>query len=351
MSVEIIFETHSITTDNEAGIATGWNDGRLSDRGRALAVELAQRRRDVDVVLASDLGRALETIEVAFGGSDIPVQFDCRLRECNYGDWNGMPVEKLEAERPRRVAEPFPGGESYEDVVVRMADFLEDISARLTDRRVMVVGHTATRWALDHLLNGAELAGAVTSPFEWREGWRYFLRDGWRVQAEDIGQRNLTVRPARPHEAEVLFRLQRSSAVAAFAHIFDPAKYPFPDDVERARWTGYVTAEQTTVLVAEAESEPVGVAVVDGDELRLFVAPERWGAGIGTRLHDAIIELMHSQGRAQCRLWVVEENHQARSFYERRGWRPDGRTRISGFPPHPPAFGYTLELAPTSRAR
>lgn len=179
VAIDLIFETHSITTDNEAGLATGWNDGRLSDRGRALAVELGKRRSDVDVVLSSDLGRAVETVEIAFGGSEIPVELDRRLRECNYGDWNGMAVETLEAERPRRVVEPFPGGESYHDVVVRMADFLQDISTRLTARRVLVVGHTATRWALDHLLNGAELAEAVRSPFEWREGWSYLLPDQW----------------------------------------------------------------------------------------------------------------------------------------------------------------------------
>jgi hypothetical protein len=31
--IEVVFETHATTTDNEAGIATGWGQGRLS-RGR-----------------------------------------------------------------------------------------------------------------------------------------------------------------------------------------------------------------------------------------------------------------------------------------------------------------------------
>jgi 2,3-bisphosphoglycerate-dependent phosphoglycerate mutase len=33
MSVQIVFETHSISTDNERGIATGWLPGRLSEAG------------------------------------------------------------------------------------------------------------------------------------------------------------------------------------------------------------------------------------------------------------------------------------------------------------------------------
>jgi hypothetical protein len=37
MAVEIVFETHSLTTDNEAGVATGWLGGQLSERGPAAA--------------------------------------------------------------------------------------------------------------------------------------------------------------------------------------------------------------------------------------------------------------------------------------------------------------------------
>jgi alpha-ribazole phosphatase/probable phosphoglycerate mutase len=40
MVTEIVFETHSWSTDNDRGVATGWLPGRLSERGRALAAEL-----------------------------------------------------------------------------------------------------------------------------------------------------------------------------------------------------------------------------------------------------------------------------------------------------------------------
>ena len=46
MSVSIVYETHAISTDNEAGIATGWLPGRLSETGRTGARELGERRRD-----------------------------------------------------------------------------------------------------------------------------------------------------------------------------------------------------------------------------------------------------------------------------------------------------------------
>jgi broad specificity phosphatase PhoE len=182
MAVEIVFETHSLTTDNEAGVATGWLDGQLSERGRALAAELGRRRRNdaVAAVFASDLGRSAETVELAFGGSDVPVHLDPRLRECDYGAWNGMPAARLERERAQRITRPFPDGESYLEVVDRVASFLEELARDWDQARVVVVGHSATRWALDHLLAGAALLDLVAAPFAWQEGWSYVLPSGWR---------------------------------------------------------------------------------------------------------------------------------------------------------------------------
>jgi len=175
MAVELVYETHSVTTDNEAGIATGWLPGKLSEAGRRYATELGERRRDdsIAVVFCSDLARAVETAEIAFAGSGIPIQLDERLRECNYGELNGMPVAQLAEERLRCIDTPFPGGQSYRDVVAQTGEFLRDLSAGWDGKRVLLIAHSANRWALQHLLEGARLEDLVSAPFEWQEGWRY----------------------------------------------------------------------------------------------------------------------------------------------------------------------------------
>jgi 2,3-bisphosphoglycerate-dependent phosphoglycerate mutase len=175
--IELVFETHSLTTDNEAGLATGWGGGKLSACGRAFAAALGDRRRDdgVDLVFASDLARAVETAEIAFRGSGIPVVLDWRLREIDYGDWTGAPVETIERERPFRVDVSFPSGESFRDATQRIASFLADLGAEHDGERIVVIGHTATRWALDHLLDGRPLARVVSEQFDWREGWEYLV--------------------------------------------------------------------------------------------------------------------------------------------------------------------------------
>ena len=177
MAVQLVYETHAITTDNEAGIATGWLPGELSARGRETAAELGIRRRDdgLDAVYVSDLQRALETVRIAFADRPIPTHVDERLRECNYGRRNGMPREDLERERPDHLDVPWPGGESYRDVVGRTRSLLDDLLARHEGGRVLLVAHSANRLALDHLLLGHDLRTLVTEPFEWQPGWEYVL--------------------------------------------------------------------------------------------------------------------------------------------------------------------------------
>ena len=173
--MQLIFETHSWSEDNDRGVATGWLPGRLSERGRQLARELGERRRDdgLTVVVSSDLRRAVETVELAFEGSDVPVLLDWRLRECDYGAMNGQPAADVHA-AVRGVDDRYPGGESWRDAVGRVEGALADLEARWggSDDRVLVVGHMAVFWALRHRYEGMPLED-LGRGFVWQEGWTF----------------------------------------------------------------------------------------------------------------------------------------------------------------------------------
>ncbi len=178
MSVEIVFETHALTEDNERGIATGWLPGRLSLRGRQLAANMGRRRRDdgLAAVFSSDLRRSAETAEIAFAGSDVPILHDWRLRECDFGARNGSPVAEIRRDRHEYIDRPYPGGESHRQASRRAAGILDDLPIRWSGRRVMLIGHMATYRALEHVINHVSLEDLVATEFEWREsGWEYRL--------------------------------------------------------------------------------------------------------------------------------------------------------------------------------
>jgi 2,3-bisphosphoglycerate-dependent phosphoglycerate mutase len=177
MATEIVYETHSTTEDNELVIATGWLPGRLSDAGRVNAAALGHRRCDdgLAAIFVSDLERAIETVEVALAGSAIPVLMDWRLRECDYGQLNGAAAHEVHGDRRMYLDLPYPGGESWRQAAVRVSRFLSDLPLRWDGQRVLVVGHAATRWGLEHYLKGEDLEEVITADFTWQEGWEYLL--------------------------------------------------------------------------------------------------------------------------------------------------------------------------------
>jgi alpha-ribazole phosphatase/probable phosphoglycerate mutase len=177
MAIQLVYETHATTLDNEQGRATGWLPGQLSQRGLEQARQLGRRRAadGITAVFSSDLARATQTATEAFGRSSIPVLLDWRLRECDYGQRNGMPVAELRAGRREHLDRPYPGGESWRQAVARIGRFLNDLPLRWQGQRVLVIGHAATRWGLDHLIAGISLEELIEQDFGWQEGWEYQL--------------------------------------------------------------------------------------------------------------------------------------------------------------------------------
>lgn len=131
------------------------------------------------MVFVSDLTRAIETAEIAFGGSGVPVLADWRLRECDYGVLNGAPAAEVHERRAHYLDNAYPGGEGWRQAVARVGAFLEDLKGplcrRWEGRRVLSIGHVATRWALDGVSGGCRLEGPIEAEFRWREGWDYQL--------------------------------------------------------------------------------------------------------------------------------------------------------------------------------
>lgn len=174
--VTIIFETHSTSMDNEARLASGWEDVALSSKGMLQAKELGTRyaHDTFAAIFCSDLQRSYKTAELAFGSRFLIVK-DAALRECNYGDCTRKPVQEVELEKSRRIHLPFPNGESYTQTCERMKGFLSDLIKLYAGKKILIIGHRATQYALEHLINGISLEEAVSAPFTWQPGWTYAL--------------------------------------------------------------------------------------------------------------------------------------------------------------------------------
>ncbi len=182
MSVKITYFVHGTTTDNEQHVSSGWKDAELSVLGEQQAVKLKEQTTDAafDVVFCSDLQRAHRSALLAWDGV-YPIVPDARLRECNYGTLNGASSDIVEPmQEDECIENTFPEGESYEDVKVRVADFLEFLKANYDGKHVAIVAHKAPQLSLNVLLKGKTWKQALADDWRktksWQPGWEYELR-------------------------------------------------------------------------------------------------------------------------------------------------------------------------------
>lgn len=174
--IDIWFQAHTQTHHNAAGIASGHLDPSLTDHGRERANTVLRDRyagQHFDVVFASDTQRAYDTACLIFAGRPFPIVRDPRLRECNYGAFAGRPRAEMEAARTLSVYTPFPHGESYAQVALRMRTFLDQLARERDGEQVLLVGHAATLWMLVHWLRDRPLADVVGTLPE--RPWRFAL--------------------------------------------------------------------------------------------------------------------------------------------------------------------------------
>ncbi len=182
MAIHITYFVHGTTTDNEKNISSGWSDVELSEKGIQQSIILKSQIGDkkFDVVFCSDLKRAVESAQLTFAETT-PIIADQRLRECNYGTYNGKSSTIVEPLQEKMITEKFPEGESYENVKSRIADFLEFLKRDYGEKNIAIVAHKAPQLALDVLLKGNTWEQAFGNDWRkthsWQPGWEYVLEE------------------------------------------------------------------------------------------------------------------------------------------------------------------------------
>ena len=158
-------------------------------------------------------------------------------------------------------------------------------------------------------------------------------------------------------EADIwaLADLERDANSAALAHVFPPQRYPFPSDDVVARWALVLQDPTAQVLVLDADPDEPAKGLVlfaahDDRSLRhLAVRPDHWGHGLATTAVETVVHNMDRRGTTIAELWVLEENHRARRFYEYLGWRATTDRQPAPWAPHPTEIRYTRLVVQSER--
>jgi GNAT superfamily N-acetyltransferase len=153
---------------------------------------------------------------------------------------------------------------------------------------------------------------------------------------------DVSVRPARPLDAERVARVQLSTWRTAYADLLPADALQVPEEQVAALWLRAVEVPPSTqhrLLVAQERDDLVGFAAlapaeddgldpaVTGELTALLVEP-RWGRrGHGSRLLAAAVDTWRPDGVTTAVAWAWEPDAATRSFLTGAGWELDGAVR------------------------
>jgi broad specificity phosphatase PhoE len=140
---------HGEAEQNVLGIVYGKNDDAypLTPLGRAQVQSAVEKLSGITKIYASPICRARESAELAadaLGVDRATIEYDKRLRELNFGIFQGKSISEFIAYRDEHVhslADAFPEGESYLDAKRRFGAWLYETDAKLFHEKVLVVTH------------------------------------------------------------------------------------------------------------------------------------------------------------------------------------------------------------------
>ena len=128
---------HGETVANKVHILQGQTDGELNDTGRRQAGEVRKKLNgaEIDVYVASDLQRAVETCKIIAGTEHDNLVTTPLLRERDWGSFTGKYIPDLEGQTwPDDI-------ESLEELKSRAQNFLTWLKVTYPDKAVLAVGH------------------------------------------------------------------------------------------------------------------------------------------------------------------------------------------------------------------
>ncbi len=163
----LIFVRHG-QAEGVKGRCVGHFDAPLSQQGIDQIQALSFAESNATHIVSSDLKRAQQSAGIIARALSLTPATDPRLREMNFGEWDGRLWSELEQTDSTRLsgwmehwtAVAPPRGETVSDLAARVRSFLRDMTALTmrADRTIIVVAHAGSTRAALCELNGVPLS-------------------------------------------------------------------------------------------------------------------------------------------------------------------------------------------------
>ena len=143
--MSFLLTRHGQTDWNVQKKVMGRCDEPLNDKGKEQAIETRNnlKETDIDLIICSPLQRAKQTAEIINKGRNIPIIYDQRIIERDFGEFEGKETKDFDFHGYWNYYKntKYQQAENIQDFFKRIYDFLEEITEKYKDKNVLIVAH------------------------------------------------------------------------------------------------------------------------------------------------------------------------------------------------------------------
>lgn len=340
----------------------GWYDSLITDNGYRQIAALEKRFRDIhiDAVYSSDLFRTKTTAEAVCKPKGLALRTDVGLREVHMGWWEDHPWaelartdgETLALFNANSPAWKVPGGESFEQVRIRVGETVKKLAARHDGQTIALFSHGAAIRNTLAWFEGLSVADSADRPYGVNtavslleldgDSARVVFKDDSSHLSPDLIPQKLHVEDAALKEAwmrELWYRpLDFFSESELYYQARKDAWTAVHGTLEHFDGDGFLRdarnlsrRDPTCVMCAMRGDQAAGILQIDiGRDADLgvgyipfyYMLPEFRSHGLGVQLLGHAVSVFRPLGRDRLRLRCAPENEAGQRFYRRHGFYP-----------------------------
>ena len=143
--MKILITRHGQTNWNVQKKVMGRCDEPLNEKGLEQAEETRNELLDksIDLIICSPLKRAKQTAEVINRNRNIPVIYDDRIIERDFGEFEGVERKDFDFHGYWNYYknDKYERAENIQEFFKRVYDFLDDIINKYSDKNILIVAH------------------------------------------------------------------------------------------------------------------------------------------------------------------------------------------------------------------
>lgn len=337
----------------------GWYNSLITDNGYRQIAALEERFRDVpiDAVYSSDLFRTKTTAGAIYRPKALPLRTDVGLREVHMGWWEDHPwaeLTRIDGEtlalfNANSPAWKVPGGESFDEVRLRVGETVKKLAARHDGQTIAIFSHGAAIRNTLAWFEGLSVADSAGRPYGSNTAVSLLELDGGSARVvfrDDSSHLSPELMLHKPHvEDDVIEAWQRqlwyrpldfSTEGKLYYQARKEAWVTIHGSLDRFDGDGFLADakrhsryDPASVVCAVQGGQIAGILQMDlardadqgiGRICFYYMTPETRSHGLGVQLLGQAASTFRPLGRDRLRLRCAPENEVGQRFYRRHGF-------------------------------